>query len=600
MSESAVRRLWQRTVHSPWSFAAILLLALAVRLAYLAQMRGTPLFSILVLDGQIYDEWARRIAAGDWYGSEVFYQAPLYPYALALLYSLAGPDVWTARLAQALIGSASCALLALAGRRFFSPSVGVVAGVVMALYGPLVFFDGLIQKPVLDVFLTCLLLLLLGEMARRQRWWLMLAAGAVLGLFALTRENALVLAPILLAWTLLRFRAAGGRARLRWAAALAAGLALVLVPVGLRNRDIGGDFLITTAQLGTNLFIGNNPLADGTYRALRPGREHPKFERVDAVALAQERLGRALSLGEVSDYWTRRALEYVRESPGAWLRLMGRKWVMVWNARELVDTESVEAYREWSAVLGALTAALHFGVIGPLALAGAWVTRRRWRELWLLHAIVLGFAASVTVFYVLARYRTPMIPVLMLYAAAGLVQLVSAPRATRWGYVGCLLLGAAAMNWPLPSPWDPRAITYQNVGIDLVKDARESARRQQTERAAREFRQSQELFLRVLRLVPPTSYPAAETHKLLALAYDLGGQPDLAIEHYRRASALLPRDPQVQEYLGDLLAVKGRIAEAAEHWQAAALLSPNDPGLRGKLAGAQAARGGGRGEGPRQ
>lgn len=552
------RRDWRRLAESPWCLLAIFAVAVVARLAYLLEMRGTPLFSVLVLDGQVYDEWARRIAAGDWYGTEVFYQAPLYPYALAVFYALFGADPWAARLAQGLIGSASCVLLALAGRRFFSPAVGAVAGITMALYGPLVFFDGLLQKTALDVLFTSLLLLLLGEMLCRQRAWLMLAAGTTLGLFALTRENSLLLAPIVLAWIALHFRGQPRGRRLAWAAALTVGMALVLVPVGMRNRDLGGRFLITTAQLGPNLFIGNHRFADGTTEPLVPGRDHPKFERVDAVALAEEALGRTLTPGEVSDYWTGRVLGYVREHPGEWVRLLGRKWFMVWNARELVDAESIEAYREWSIVLGMLSGVLHFGVVGPLALAGAWVTRRRWRELWLLYALLVGFAASLAIFYVLARYRAPLVPVTILLSAAGVVRLLSDGRAMRWGYAGCLVLGGVAMNWPLPVPWDPRAVTYQNVGIDLLKDAQESQRRGDAGKADRAYRQSEELFTRALRFLPEDSLPAAEQHKLLALAYDLGGRPELAIEHYRRAAKLLPRDPEVLEALSDLLARRAR------------------------------------------
>ncbi|HEY3568401.1 MAG TPA: hypothetical protein VGP73_10755, partial [Thermoanaerobaculia bacterium] len=56
---------------------AILALALALRLAHLWAVRGQPFFASLVMDSQEYDRWARGIAAGDWLGSGVFFQAPL-------------------------------------------------------------------------------------------------------------------------------------------------------------------------------------------------------------------------------------------------------------------------------------------------------------------------------------------------------------------------------------------------------------------------------------------------------------------------------------------------------------------------------------------
>ena len=59
-------------------------LALAVRLGHLWSWHDTALFTTPVGDARAYLAWAREIAAGDWLGREVFYQAPLYPYFLGV------------------------------------------------------------------------------------------------------------------------------------------------------------------------------------------------------------------------------------------------------------------------------------------------------------------------------------------------------------------------------------------------------------------------------------------------------------------------------------------------------------------------------------
>ncbi len=64
-----------------WALA-IFAVALAVRLLHLWQMAATPYFSVLMGDARGYDAWAQRLAGGDWIGTDVFYQAPLYPYFL--------------------------------------------------------------------------------------------------------------------------------------------------------------------------------------------------------------------------------------------------------------------------------------------------------------------------------------------------------------------------------------------------------------------------------------------------------------------------------------------------------------------------------------
>src|SRR5262245_33105910 len=68
----------------PRWFLLIFGCALVLRLTYLWQVESIPLFYNLAGDGRAYDEWAQRIAAGDWLGQGVFYQAPLYPYFLGV------------------------------------------------------------------------------------------------------------------------------------------------------------------------------------------------------------------------------------------------------------------------------------------------------------------------------------------------------------------------------------------------------------------------------------------------------------------------------------------------------------------------------------
>src|SRR5688500_444401 len=124
----------------------IVAVALAVRLIHIWQIKPSAFFDTLLGDANGYDQWAQRLAAGDWIGSEVFYQAPLYPYVLGMIYAIFGRDLLVVRIVQALIGSASCVLLGMAGARFFSKRVGLIAGLGLALWPSAIFFDGLLQK----------------------------------------------------------------------------------------------------------------------------------------------------------------------------------------------------------------------------------------------------------------------------------------------------------------------------------------------------------------------------------------------------------------------------------------------------------------------
>ena len=289
-----------------------------------------------------------------------------------MLHTLFGDGPWSPRLAQAFLGASACAFLAASGARFFDRRTGVVAGVGLALYAPAIFFDGLIQKASLDGFFTALLLLAFSAFVDRDRPWLAFASGVVLGLLALLRENALVLAPLAAAFVVVAGPARPALRRVLALALLALGLALPLLPVGLRNQAIGGRFLVTTSQLGPNLWIGNHA---GRERPLRAAAPRPRQRTLRARRRARARGAgarpRALARRGVRLLARPRARLSRATQPGDWLRLLAHKWALVWNARELPGHRGHRrVHGDQSSLLRALHALFGFGLLAPLALAG--------------------------------------------------------------------------------------------------------------------------------------------------------------------------------------------------------------------------------------
>ena len=93
----------------------------------MAYLDGSVFSDMTLGDAKTYDAWAKRIVGGDWLGSEVFYQAPLYPYFLASVYAALGDELLGVRMVQVTLGAVSCVFLAQAGWRLFSRSVGIAA-----------------------------------------------------------------------------------------------------------------------------------------------------------------------------------------------------------------------------------------------------------------------------------------------------------------------------------------------------------------------------------------------------------------------------------------------------------------------------------------
>ncbi|MBX3412642.1 MAG: glycosyltransferase family 39 protein [Pirellulales bacterium] len=489
---------------STWRGAlAVFCLALAVRGIYLWELRDSAFLGVLIGDARSYDAWARRIMAGDWSGgNEVFWQAPLYPYFMGSFFTIVGHDVWLLRLWQVMLGATSCSLLVWAGRNFFDLRTGFVAGLLLACSPDAIFSDALVQKPVLDLWLTTLLVGLLGAHLARAAWWWPLAAGLTLGLLILNRENARVLVPLVALWLWASFGGESRARRSRWIGVFVAGLCVALAPAAIRNYAIGGEFVVNSSGLGQNFFIGNNEHATGEYVPLRPGRGDPQFEPIDARELAEEAAGGPLSSSEISSYWLRRSWGYISAHPSDWLRLTGKKWGLLWNAASIGDTESIDAFADHSRLLKWSARLLHFGVLCPLAVLGLWASRHDWRRLWILYGSLAALALSVTLFFIFARYRVPMLPYLLLFAAAGVVGIVQSAREA--GFAGMFrtqwsgLALAAVVGFYTNRPIDTQAmhlLTYRNY---------------------------------------------AQVHSTLGLRYQERGDRARAVQHYRWALSIWP------------------------------------------------------------
>ena len=393
----------------------------------------------------------------------------------------------------------------------------------------------------------------------------------------------------------------------------AAGCALVLLPVGVRNATRGGEFHLTTAQSGPNFYIGNHNGAPGWYEALVVGHGSAADEREDATRVAEEARGHVLPPGAVSAYWTGRALDFIRGHPLAWLGLMARKVELTFNNVEITDTESQDVYGEWSWLLR-----IPFGF--GLVLAAAAANWRGDRFLWSLTGV---YSLSVAAFYVLARYRLPLVPILLLLAVSADWRL----RHTRWATIAAIASAAILAFVPLADARAGRATNYFAIATAFSKDAARVddaitfyrralevdphfpaaqfglatvlTKTGRTEEAIPYYRDAisgwpdyQEAHYNFGQALAGTGRVEdavaqfaeavrlraddADAHAALGKALLRLGRVDDAVVQFARALELNPNDGATQTNLGSALANQGRIAEALPHFERAVALHPDD------------------------
>ncbi len=405
-----------------------------------------------------YRERAAAIAAGDVIGTEVFFDAPLYPYFLALSGGRAGTSGMTTKIAQALIDTATAFLVYRITLTIFGAGPALIALLLYGLYGFVLFYCGILLKPVIAIFaLVAAFSLLLGH-----RWK---SAGFLLGLGALFRGNFVFLAPLFLLY------AAKGRGGNRRAGiALLAAFALPIFSVTIRNAVVGGDFVLLTYHAGPTFYHGNHPGADGTYAPIVPGRQNAGYEKSDAVRLAEEKRGRPLKPSEINRFWFGEAFRFIGADPIRFARLSARRAFLFWSGREIPDTFDFYLYRNLFPLLN--VAIVPFGILAPLALLGWFIPSPLRGRALLLPGAVLSLFLSLVFLFVFGRYRLPAVPFLVPPAArflffAGRRASRSSGRATALLIVLLALAAMAVANGF--SPVEDRATGLYNLGIRMER-----------------------------------------------------------------------------------------------------------------------------------
>ena len=370
-------------------------------------------------------------------------------------------------IANALLGALSCALVVAVGRRLFDRRVALIASAMIAADSTSIFFGGMLATANLVVPLVLLLVLAAQrahEFPSAARWF---GAGLALGLCALAWQALLLFAPYLLLWPVFSENSSASR-RASWAALALAGMAVVILPVSLRNYAVAGEFTLVNTGGGISLYAGNHPYAKGSYgmprRYSRVVADAPVERRQLFAEVAEQVSGRKLGPSEISAFWARETLEYISTHPGQWLRHEVRKFGLFWNAAELWNERSPTAERAFSWVRR--LPLISFAVAGPLALLGMGILARSWRRLYLLYAIIEFHLIVSLAFSVLARDRMSAIPALYLFASAAACWLWDRLRSRRIRTLALGLVGLGFAAWlvHLPLSRENLAMAYYRLG----------------------------------------------------------------------------------------------------------------------------------------
>ena len=238
----------------------LFLAAFSIRLLFLIEVADSPVFVLNFLKGsdmEKYVKWGNSISSGDWLGSEAYWQAPLFPYMLGIVFKLSGGNVYIPCFIQVILSAFTCVLIYLIAREAFNAKAACVSSVISCFYGPFILYCAVLLSETLGIFLISLTLFFLLKSLKKLRKGFFLTSGVFLGLASLARPNFLILAPFVLLILFLQRKRSGWKISGLFLA-FCAGLALIILPVTVRNYVVSGRAVIISANAFETYRLANS------------------------------------------------------------------------------------------------------------------------------------------------------------------------------------------------------------------------------------------------------------------------------------------------------------------------------------------------------
>ncbi len=532
----------------------ILGLALVIRLVYLWQYASLPDWEFLTVDNWYHHNWARTIADGNVAGDTTYFRAPFYVWCLGLLYAVFSESLWTGRLFGLVIGLVSVGLTCRLGSKLFDRRIGLVAALLHAVYPMAVYLESeLLLDPLFTLFMQLVLIKTVSWYERpdlRNTFLL----GVLIGLAAITRPTVLVFVPVLLAVILWQNKRVV-RPLLK-IFGLVVGIALLILPITVRNLLVADDPVLIASQGGINLYIGNHLEADGLSAAMPDPLGH-NWQISDITFLAEQDRNEQLSPGEVSSYWTDQTLTVWVEHRLHSLELFGRKLLYNFTGERVSNNRALDVHFHLVPLLHyhpfnftVLFALVGLGVVGAARLPSG--------RLLLLLAVV--YLAATALFFFAERFRMPLLPPYFVIAAAAPFDLWrrarSLPVSLVYPVIGVVVALLLSLL-PVPkSPGASLAAALNSEGLHHYYDGRFEAARQSYQQAMR------------------VDSALVDLNLNLGATFLRLGQIDSAVYYFEREIGLHPGRPEAHANLASVALLQDQPEHAVELTDRALPLQP--------------------------
>lgn len=333
-----------------------------------------------------------------------------WPGFLAALFTITGPSVLAAQIANLIFAALVFAFTAMLGTALFvDRRVGRVAVLILTLYPNQIGYVPLLSTEIFYEFLLMLSIYLLMQ----ERILPALLAGFVFGVATLTKAQSLFLPGFILFSV---FIAAPSRVSLfrltKIMCVVYVTAILVIIPWTYRNYVVFNAFIPISTNGGWTMLTGNNPEANGDYTpdtVMAQGISHNPAEQVTMDRLARTR-----------------AITWIKANPVEFLLLMPKKLVRLWAPDGDAEWFYQRGFVQYDTnvllfrAVRVLNQAYYFTIL-LLAVPSVWLLLRRCAKVsrWSITGLGLCvyFSLISSVFSGQSRFHFSLMPFVSMYAA---------------------------------------------------------------------------------------------------------------------------------------------------------------------------------------
>jgi len=379
----------------------VLLFAITIRIIWACFVAVDP-----VSDSVVYDAFAQSIANGTGFafpdGSHTSFWPVGTSAVYALLYSIFGYSYIPIVIFNLIIGIANVWLTYAIAQRYLNQKIAVLAAAIVAIWPILIQFTTILASELLFIFLLLAAIFVWGSKSippviRAVVWGSLICAATYV------RPTALPLIVILpvLDW----FANSNWRQCLSSLVIAALSAAVLFSPWVYRNYQVFGQFVLVSANGGSNVWMGNHHGSDGGYTPL------------PNTGLTNE--------AERDQYLKQEAIKFITNHPVEYMKLAVKRAIItykaetigiVWNGalHKTLNQNAVFAFK--------LGSTIFWWLVLILATIGLYQILRK-GELSIFNVLLVTFAFFF-IFPLLTvgqdRYHLPLNPFLAIFAAYAL------------------------------------------------------------------------------------------------------------------------------------------------------------------------------------